>query len=98
MYCILLASSSQPLGLMQFLESDETVSDDEIDRMHIRDNLKAVTVSYSLVSYLCIYTGNNNILCALIQLPFHVSYTCTLAKHHQQPTAVTSTELVLADY
>ncbi len=60
MYYIFLASSSQPLGLMQFLESDETVSDDEIDRMHIRDNLKAVTVSCSLVNYLCIYTGNNN--------------------------------------
>ena len=40
--------SLQPLGLMQFLDSDATVSDEDIDRMHIRDNLKAVTVSSSI--------------------------------------------------
>lgn len=38
------ASHLQPLGLMQFLESDEQVPENEVDRMHIRDNLKAVQV------------------------------------------------------
>ena len=30
---------------MQFLESEEKVPDKEIDRMHVRDNLKAVQLS-----------------------------------------------------
>lgn len=34
-----------PLGLVQFLESEEKVPDKEIDRMHVRDNLKAVQLS-----------------------------------------------------
>ena len=42
----------QPLGLMQFLASDEKVPDKDIDRMHVRDNLKAVQLSRKKINML----------------------------------------------
>ena len=38
---------------MQYLKSDDTVPE-EVDRMHVRDNLKAVQVSQFLLSFLFI--------------------------------------------
>ena len=37
---------------MQFLASDEKVPDKDIDRMHIRDNLKAVQLSRKKINML----------------------------------------------
>ena len=71
MYVPYRSPSSQPLGLMQFLESDETVSDEEIDRMHIRDNLKAVTVSCSLALYLRMYILSAWLSCMRTHFPHH---------------------------
>ena len=39
----------QPLGLMQYLKSSEKVPE-EADRMHVRDNLKAVQVTFLSLS------------------------------------------------
>ena len=44
MYCNCSCVPLQPLGLMQYLKSEDKVPE-EVDRMHIRDNLKAVQVS-----------------------------------------------------
>ena len=48
---------------MQYLESDDVVPDSEVDRMHVRDNLKAVTVSDTHIhththpcTHTCMYT------------------------------------------
>jgi len=42
----------QPAGLLAYLESDEAVPDDDIDRINIRDNLKLAQVCVPLVDHL----------------------------------------------
>ena len=41
--CVCVCVCVQPLGLIQYLKSDDKVPE-EVDRMHVRDNLKAVQV------------------------------------------------------
>ena len=67
---------------MQFLESDETVSDEEIDRMHIRDNLKAVTVSGSLALYLYLrmYILSAWFSCMRTHFPHHTPLSQTISR------------------
>lgn len=36
---------SQPTGLLAYLDSPDSVPEKDVDRMHIRDNLKMATVS-----------------------------------------------------
>lgn len=35
----------QPTGLLAYLDSSDSVPEKDVDRMHIRDNLKLATVS-----------------------------------------------------
>ena len=62
--------SPQPLGLMQYLKSNEKVPE-ETDRMHIRDNLKAVQVhTHHSLSFLLWF----KIICSLLLLLFLLAY------------------------
>lgn len=44
----------QPTGLLAYLDSPDPVPEKDVDRMHIRDNLKIATVSEQTLSFLII--------------------------------------------
>lgn len=63
---------------MQFLESDDKVPDKDIDRMHVRDNLKAVQLSCRKIN----------------MLESTLLHWRTKLRHKQAATAVTSQQPV----